>query len=64
MHGTSTESKKRAFVMLVESNLEYTAPVWSSPKPLSMCSEELPIGYVPSGTGPTENAARHMRRLG
>ena len=31
MHGTSTESKKRAFVMLVEPHLEYTAPVWSPP---------------------------------
>ena len=29
MHGTSTEAKKRAFVMLVRPHLEYAAPVWS-----------------------------------
>ena len=29
VNGTSTEAKKRAFVMLVRPHLEYAAPVWS-----------------------------------
>ena len=68
MHGTNTEAEKRAFVMLVRPLLEYMRPQCGLPmyrgtlRPLSMCREELPIGYAPSGTGPTGNEARH--RLG